>query len=414
MSAAEPARRWAWAEIDLDAIEHNVAHLVALARPAQLWAVVKADGYGHGATEVAAAALAAGASALCVALTQEGVALREAGIDAPVLVLSQQPPEQLGALVAAGLTPVVYTVEGVRALAVAVGRSSTAAVADAVPVDRAVATGAAVAVPAPVPMPVHVKVDTGMHRVGAAPVDLPAVLAAVQDEPGLVLGGMMTHLAVADEPERHGTAEQLVRFDAAIAAVHEHVGPDVVLHAANSAGLLAHPAARYGAVRAGIAIYGIAPGPALAAASTRLRPALSLVARVSHVQRLDAGESISYGWRHTFASASTVATVPLGYADGVPRRLSSCGGEVLVGGRRRRIVGVVTMDQLMVDCADDEVAVGDEVVLIGRQGDEIVTAHEWAHLLGTIPYEVVCGIGARVPRVHVRRPSGGGRHAAVR
>ena len=371
-------QRWAWADIDLDAVSHNVRVLADLAAPARLWAVVKADGYGHGAVAVATAALAAGASALCVALVQEGVALRDAGIVAPIIVLSQQPAEQLASLVRADLTAVVYTDQGVDELAAAVERFGDGRV-----------------------LPVHVKVDTGMHRVGVAPARLPALIERIERHGSLQLAGLMTHLAVADEPARAGTAEQLARFMVARATIASAVeGHDVVVHVANSAGLIAHPAARFDAVRAGIALYGISPGPALAPHCAPLRPVMSLRARVAHVQRVDAGESISYGWRHTFDRATTVATVPIGYADGVPRRLSACGGAVLVGGRRRPIVGVVTMDQLMVDCGDDVVDVGDEVVLIGRQGDEVVTADEWAERLGTIAYEIVCGIGGRVPRVH--------------
>jgi alanine racemase len=171
----------------------------------------------------------------------------------------------------------------------------------------------------------------------------------------------------------------------------------VAVHAANSAGGLAHPAARRSFVRAGIAVYGISPGPALDEAVAGLRPALSLRARVSFVKRLAAGERLSYGLRHTLAAETTVATVPLGYADGVRRGLTNV-GDVLIGGRRRRIIGTVTMDQLMVDCGDDDVRRGDEVVLIGAQGDERITAEEWAGHLGTIGYEIVCGIGPRVPR----------------
>jgi alanine racemase len=171
-------------------------------------------------------------------------------------------------------------------------------------------------------------------------------------------------------------------------------------HAANSAGLLAHSAARRDMVRGGIALYGISPGPGVDDLASDLRPALSLKAKVSFVKRLAAGHAISYGLRHTFTSAANVATVPLGYADGIPRRLFSVGGQVLVGGKRRNIVGAVTMDQLMVDCGDDKVDVGDEVVLIGRQSNEEITAAEWATRLDTIAYEIVCGISKRVPRVY--------------
>ena len=337
--------------------------------PAQPWVVVKADGYGHGAAPVALAALGAGATGLCVALAAEGVALRAAGIEAPILVLSEQPPELAPLLVAHGLAATVYTAAGVDALAGAAGRA---------------------------PHPVHLKLDTGMHRVGARPADAAALVARIASAPGLRLAGVFTHLAMADEPDLPVTGAQLAAFDAALAELAP--GPDVLVHAANSAGALAHAAAHRSLVRLGIAVYGLPPGPGVAALSHDLRPALALKARVAFVKRLRAGDRLSYGHRHELAGDATVATLPIGYAAGVPRRLFATGGQVLVGGRRRSIVGVVTMDQLLVDCGDDDVAVGDEAVLIGRQGDDEVTATEWADRLGTINYEITCGISPRVPR----------------
>jgi alanine racemase len=367
--------RWAWAEVDLDAIEHNVRTLRTAVEPAALWAVVKADGYGHGAAPVARAALRAGAAGVCVALVQEGVALRAAGIDAPILVLSEQPPAELAAAVSADLVSTVYRPEQVALLAAA---------ADAAGVVHRV----------------HLKVDTGMHRVGCDPDTAVTMAAAVRVCPSLVLDGVFTHLALADEPGDPFTAVQLARFDAVLAALADHDLLPPVVHAANSAGGLAHPSARHHLVRAGIAIYGISPGAGVDHLTGELRPALSLRARVTMVRRVAAGEGISYGLRHRVVADTTIATVPIGYADGVPRRLSAVGGQVLVGGRRRPIVGVVTMDQLMVDMGDDPVEVGDEVVLIGRQGDESIRAAEWAGLLGTIGYEIVCAISARIARHH--------------
>lgn len=369
------AARWAWADVDLGAVRHNVGVLRRRAAPAATWVVVKANGYGHGAVPVARAALAAGADGLCVALAAEGVALREAGIEAPVLVLSEQPPELAPAIVAHRLAATVYSVAGIDALAAAAHRAGVAGV------------------------PVHLKIDTGMHRVGARAGDAPALVTRIADTPALRLAGVFTHLAMSDEPDEPATGSQLRAFDDALDALT--LPPDVVVHAANSAGALAHAGARRSLVRAGIAAYGLPPGPGVAALSAELRPALSLRARVSFVKRLRAGDRLSYGWRHELAADAHVATLPIGYADGVPRRLYAAGGEVLVGGRRRPIVGVVTMDQLMVDCGDDDVTVGDEAVLIGRQGDEEVTATEWADRLGTINYEITCGISARVPRRHV-------------
>jgi len=366
--------RWAWAEVSAAAIEHNVRTIAAAVAPARTWAVVKADGYGHGAVLAAGAALAGGAEGLCVALVQEGVELRAAGIEAPIMVLSEQPEAQLSAAIAAGLQLTVY---------------STAAIA---------AVQAAVNVAGERDYPLHLKVDTGMRRVGSAPSDAVGLASLIASSPCTRLHGVFTHLAVADERDHTYTEHQLDRFDEVLAGLGAAGHHPEVVHAANSAGALAHPRARYDMVRAGIAIYGISPGPGVDALCTSLQPALSLKARVSHVKRVAAGDRISYGLRHTFAHDATVATLPLGYADGVPRRLHAVGGTVLVGGRPRPIVGVVTMDQLMVDCGDDEVQVGDEAVLIGSQGDHTITAADWAASLDTIAYEIVCGISARVER----------------
>jgi alanine racemase len=305
---------------------------------------------------------------------QEGVALRRAGIHAPVLLLSQQPAGQLTDVVRHSLIPTVHSAEGVHALAAAV---------------RAGGHG---------PYPVHLKVDTGMHRVGCQPEDALGLARRVVATPGLQLAGLFTHLAVADEPDELFTALQLDRFESVVAALQSAGIEPPVVHAANSAGGLAHPAARLSLVRAGIAVYGLVPGPGVADFCRELRPALSLKARITLVKRVRAGEGVSYGLRYHLPRDAWLATVPLGYADGVPRRLFVTGGEVLVGGRRRPIAGVVTMDQFVVDCGEDEPIVGDEVVLIGRQADEEVTADEWANRLGTINYEVVCGLSTRLAR----------------
>jgi alanine racemase len=377
------SRRPVAAVVDLDAVAANVAALAEAVRPAALCAVVKAEGYGHGAVPVARTALTAGAGWLAVALPSEGVALRAAGIDAPVLLLSEPGPDEWDDVVAARLRPTLYTQRGVEETAKAVARAGEP------------------------PLPVHVKVDTGMHRVGAAPERIPGLMAAVADRAELELEGLWTHCAVADEPGHPFTATQLARFQEVLAAV----GRPPVVHAANSAAALDHPAARHDLVRCGITVYGLDPS-AEVAGRVPLRPALSLVAEVSAVRVVAAGEGVSYGLRRAMSVDSLVATVPLGYADGVPRRLSSVGGEVLLGGRRRPLAGTVTMDQLMVDCgpagdpAADVVRPGDEVVLLGRQGDERIGAEEWAERLDTISYEIVCGISARVPRRYVGGPEG--------
>lgn len=369
-----------WVEVDLDAVRANVTALAAVAKPAALMAVVKADGYGHGAVPVARAAIGAGAAWLGVALVEEGMALREDGIDAPVLVLSEPPPPAAPAVVAQRLTPVVYTVAGIEALAKAVAQAGSGE-----------------------PLGVHLKIDTGMHRVGCAPAEAVAVAGALAHRDELSLEGVCTHLAVADEADDPYTRAQLDTFDAVLAELEAAGVRPGLRHAANSAALLGFPRSCYDLVRAGIAVYGIPPAPTLTG-RVRLQAALSFKARVAHVKTLDAGDRVSYGLRYRLPRKARIATVPVGYADGVPRNLAAAGGEVLVGGRRRPIAGTVTMDQLMVDMGDDPVELGDEVVLIGRQRDVAagtvaeITATEWAERLGTIAYEIVCGIGPRVPR----------------
>jgi alanine racemase len=363
-----------WAEIDLDAVRANVRAIAACVAPAAVMAVVKADGYGHGSVAVARAALESGATWLGVALVEEGVVLRDAGIESPILVLSEPPAPAARSVLEHGLTPVVCTPAGIGALAVATGAATASE-----------------------PLAVHLKVDTGMHRIGCSP-DVAASLARdIAGRPELVLGGVCTHFAVADEPEDPYTGDQLRAFEAVLAELEREGLRPPLVHSANSAALITRPDARFDLVRAGIAVYGLAPAPALEG-RLELAPALSLHARVSFVQDLTAGERISYGLKYRLERATRVAVVPVGYADGVPRALGAAHGEVLIGGHRHPIAGTITMDQLMVDVGDADVAVGDEVVLLGRQGDEEIRASEWAEKLGTIPYEIVCGIGVRVPR----------------
>lgn len=375
MSGNEQCSQRAEAVIDLDAIAQNVAEIVSSVAPSAVWVVVKANAYGHGAEQVAKRALAAGAQGLCVALASEGVALRQAGIHAPILVLSPQTFDDSVAAIEASLIVTVHDVEQVRYLGGYARERGMTGVA------------------------VHVKVDTGMHRVGAAPHEVMAVVQAVIAEaPALVCDGVFSHLACADTPDHDLTPQQITRFANVLAAFDDAGHDRPQAHLANSAGALAWPDTAHDLVRVGIAIYGIEPGPEVADRCGALRPALTLRSRVSMVKTVAAGLGVSYGWKTILEHDTVVATVPIGYADGVPRRWSTVGGEVLIRGRRRRILGVVTMDQLMVDCGDDAVDVGDEVVLLGRQGPELIRAEEWAERLGTIPYEIVCGISARVPR----------------
>jgi alanine racemase len=388
VTMAQGRSRPAWAEIDLAAVAHNASLLARLAAPAELCAVVKAHGYGHGGPAVARAALAGGAGRLAVALVDEGVELREHGVTAPVLLLSECDPAAAPTALSYGLTPTLYSAAGIAAFSVAAADAGR-------------------------PVAVHVKVDTGMHRVGAAPADLRAIAGAVMADPHLALEGIWTHLPVADgDATDHAyTESQLDLFDRLVAQLAGDGLEAPLLHAANTAGAIAFPRARHDIVRCGIGLYGYLPGPAVQAAfdaqapGERLRPAMALKARVVAVRTLEAGERPSYGRRRPLPARSLVATVPIGYADGVPRALFDGGYEVLIGGARRPLAGAVTMDQIVVDCGDDDsVRPGDEVVLLGRQGNEVVTADDWAAMLGTISYEVVCGVGPRMPRVVINRP----------
>jgi alanine racemase len=353
-----------YAEIDLGAVRHNVAAFRDFLAPSEVCAVVKADGYGHGDAPVAEAAMEAGASWLAVALVEEGVRLREAGIETRIMVLSEPHPRDASEVAKWGLTPTVYSLAFVEALA---------------------QTGTE--------FDVHVKVDTGMHRVGVAPSLLHDLMTAIASKPSLRVTALWTHFPVADEDPDY-TRRQVERF---AGAVERYEVP--MIHMANTAGAALFPEARRTLCRIGLGTYGLHPCP-----ETRglvdLRPAMRIVSHVAHVQRLEKGARPSYGRVRPLPGEATVATVPIGYADGYPRRLTE-GGVALIGGERHPLAGTVTMDQIVVDVGDADVGIGDEVVLLGRQGDAEITADEWAGLLGTISYEVVCGIGPRVPRRYV-------------
>ena len=367
--------RWAWVEIDLTAIKTNVAVLVKQAGRAELWATVKANGYGHGAVEVARTALSAGAHSLCVALADEAHQLRQAKIVAPILIVSEQPEVAFEQMLRDEVVATVYN-------------------------EATINSYAAVAARLGVVGKVHLKVDTGMHRVGVPVASATARVEQIIAAKSLQLDGVYTHFAAADLPSHDETAKQQRRFDDFVAELDRKKLRPKYVHTSNSAALLRSLNAVTDIARVGIAIYGIAPSNETETVARGLRPAMSLHARVSHVQRLEAGEGVSYGLRTRLEKSANIATLPLGYADGVPRRLWSVGGEVLIGGKRCPIVGVVTMDQLMVNCGEIDVKIGDQAVLLGAQGDEVISANEIATRLDTIGYEIVCGVSARVPRVY--------------
>ena len=375
------AQRWAWAEIDLGALRHNVATLAAHIGPQQLWAVVKANAYGHGAIECARVALQSGAQGLCVALVQEGIALRQSGINAPILIMSEQPAEQHRDIIQYGLIATLYN-------------------------EATIAQFARTAHELEIMATVHVKVDSGMHRVGVQPDNAVRVVSLVADSQWLILDGMFTHLATADVADTQFVQQQVSTFARAVEQVRALEIEVRHVHISNSSSAIRRLDAGVGCTmeRVGIALYGI-PADARsnsfgAAHQLDLRPVMSVRARVSHVHRVSAGQGVSYGLKRPVEHDAIVATLPLGYADGVPRGLWES-GSVLIGGIRRPFAGVVTMDQIMVNCTDDAVHIGDEVVLIGSQGSDVITANEWANKLGTIGYEIVCAISARMPRNYI-------------
>jgi alanine racemase len=367
--------RATYAVVRLDSLAANVSLLAQRLAPADLWAVVKANAYGHGAVECARVAVDAGAKGLCVALTQEAIQLRNAGFDAPIMVLSEQPLGDIPTLVANDVTCVAYNEQYIHALAAESGR-----------VGRRTR--------------VHLKIDTGMHRVGARPTDAVSRARTIVGESALELDGVFTHLATADDPVHEATNRQLRVFDEVVSEVRRVVGNLRHVHVSNSAAVLRGLVPTATMARVGIAMYGLRPGPGVAEQTTDLVPVMSLRSAVSHVQRVAAGDAVSYGLRDSLAADTTIATVPVGYADGIPRRAWTTAARMLVRGKPRRIVGVVTMDQLMLDCGNDEVGVGDEVVIFGEQAGVRISVDDWADDLDTISYEVVCALSPRIPRIY--------------
>lgn len=367
--------RWSWAEIDLSTIADNVVNLKALTPAGTLFmAVVKADGYGHGSVRVARAALGAGADRLGVATVAEGLELRKAGISAAILLLAEPPETAIPLLLEHDLTPTVTT----REFAVALGKWASARGIQAL---------------------YHLKVDSGMNRIGVRAEDIAPFARGLSDFPGLELEGTFTHFATADVPGDWEVERQFERFLSAIEEMRiEGVNPGIV-HAANSPATILYPETHLDMVRCGLSIYGLYPSPA-ARERVSLTPARSVKARATLVKRIGIGESVSYGFTWTAVAPTVVATLSLGYADGIHRAAS---GEitVLVGGKRCRQIGRVCMDQLMIEVPRGvDVARGDEVVVVGEQGDERIALEELAEASGTINYEMTCALGMRLERVY--------------
>lgn len=368
------------AEIDLSAIAANVALACRLAGPeTRVMAVVKADAYGHGAVPVARVALGAGATWLGVAIPEEAVPLREAGIACGILVLGPIAPDQADLVAAHDLDQCVSDQAQAEAL------------------DRAARARGRV-------LALHLKVDTGMGRVGLRPREVRRVAEKIWALPSVRLAGLMTHFADAEADEPGFAREQLVRFAEAARELAAAGIPAPLRHAANSAALLFLPEARLDLVRPGIMLYGYHPRGPRGGPEPPLRPALRLRTAISQIQDVAQGESVSYGRTFVAPRDLRVATLPVGYADGCGRLLSNR-GRVLIRGQRVPIVGRVCMDMTMVDVSGfPDVRVGDEAVLIGRQGADEITADEVAELQGTISYEILCRIGPRVPRVYLPPP----------
>ena len=361
------------AEIDLAALRHNYQTLRRQAGDRQFLAVVKANAYGHGAVPVAECLQQAGAEFFGVALVQEGEELRRGGIVRPILVLGGVVPGDEAALLAADLTPAIFDLAGARRLdaaAAAAGRRCR----------------------------YHLKVDSGMGRLGFRPDDLPGVLQQLAALQHLEMEGVISHLALADEEEHPFTAVQVERFREAQRQICAAGFAPPLVHLSNSAGIYALDLPECNMVRAGIALYGGLPAEHLAGID--LQPVMSLRTAVAQLKALPAGAGVSYGHRFIAERPSLIAALPVGYADGYSRHLSNC-GEVLVRGRRARVAGTVCMDWTMIDVSDiPGVAVGDTVTLLGSDGAERISAEEWAGRIGTISYEVFCLISRRVPRVY--------------
>jgi alanine racemase len=374
-------RLHAAARVDLTAIRDNVAVLRERASGgAEVMAVVKADGYGHGLVPSARAAVEGGATWLGTALPEEALALRAAGITGPrLLAWLMGPGESFGEAIAADVDLSASATWAVREIA-----------------DAARVLG--------VPARVHLKVDTGLSRGGAGPEDWPDVVeaAAKAQADGLLrVVGVWSHLAYADAPDHETNARQTRVFREALdVAAGAGLHPDV-RHLANSAAALTSPEQHFDLVRPGIAVYGLSPVPEIAtSAQLGLRPAMTLTASLVLVKRVPAGSGVSYGHVYTTATETTLGVVPLGYADGVPRAASNV-GPVWAAGRRRTVAGRVCMDQIVLDLGEDDAKEGDEVVLFGPGSDGEPTAQDWADATGTISYEIVTRVGPRVPRVYV-------------
>ena len=363
------------AEIDLEALMHNYRTLRQLLAPSvKVLAVVKADAYGHGAVPVSRRLEELGVDFLGVATVQEGVEIRQAGVQSPIIILSGVYPEEMGDVLHYELTPMLFRLETAEILS-----------AEAKKIEKTI--------------PVHLKVDTGMGRIGVHYQDVTGFVTTLRNYENLKIEGVASHFATADEEDASFVEEQLQRFSWSVEQLGKIGVTPTYCHVANSAALFRQPAAHFNVVRPGIMLYGSYPSP-LFREKISLRAVMSWKSRVADLKSVPAGFPISYGRTYVADRASRIAAIPVGYADGYSRLLSNR-GEVLIKGRRAAVVGRVCMDWTMVDVTQiPDVGVGDEVVLLGRQMDEAITAEELSERIGTIPYEVLCSVGKRVPRIY--------------
>jgi alanine racemase len=378
-----------WAEVDLKAIGHNVRELRRITDPkARLMAVVKADAYGHGVLQVSRQALENGADVLAVARLNEGIELRKAGFAVPILIFGYTPPINVAQLVEFDLTQTLWSYETAKALSAAASSSK--------------------------PIKVHLKVDTGMGRLGLLPdccrISPPAgegiagavsEVASIASLSGLELEGVYTHFAAADSIDKSYTRKQFEIFIDFLNELRKEGLNIPVRHGANSAAIIDMPETHLDMVRAGISIYGLYPSDEVDKSRIELKPAMALKARVVHLKKVPAGFKVSYGMTYETTKPTTIASVPVGYADGFNRLLSSR-GHMLVRGQRAPIVGRVCMDQTMLDVGHiPDVDLEDEVVIFGLQGDAAITVDEIAASLNTINYEIVSSLTARIPKIYL-------------
>ncbi len=368
-------QRPVWAEVDLKAVAHNLGE-VRKKTKARIMGIVKANAYGHGAYPVAKTLLQAGANRLGVAILAEALELRAKGVTSPILILGYTPEEMARQVVEHDITQTVYSLNQADAIANAARHLGKV-------------------------VKIHIKIDTGMGRIGF-PWDGPEAIYPVFKMEGLLVEGAFTHLAVADIKDKSFTLEQLDKFRFCMDSLEAAGHPVPIKHAANSAAVIDVPEAHLDMVRPGIMLYGLAPSREVDLKSVDLRPAMTLKAKVALVKKLPAGASVSYGRTFRASSEVRVATLPLGYADGYSRILSNR-AQVLIRGRRAPVIGRICMDQCMVDVSGiPETSVGDEAVLFGSDGQHRLPVDELADILGTINYELVCMVSARVPRIYNR------------